>query len=277
MKFSRILKLLAPIALVCIQSCTQNKASQISPTQKEIKIGGSAETYELLEDLAETYRETNKNIEFAFLPNSQTSGGIQGVKDNIMDIGAVGRSPYAEERSSAIEYRALAQNALVIVAHQSIGNVNNLTTEQLQGIYRGEIKNWQEVGGENAPIVPIDIPEDESEKKLLREHHLGKNLQITEDAILLTDEAQALEAISTTEYSIGAIPLSEELAELSLNILSLDGIEPTRENLENGRYKMAQTLGIVFSPESQTLVRDFIDFVLSEEGKEVIEEFEDDD
>lgn len=285
MKFSQILKFLAIIALVGIQSCTQDKGSKTSiktspaleEIKTEIKIGGSAETYELLEELAEAYREKNENIEFTFLPNSQTSGGIQGIKDSIIDIGAVGRSPDAEEQSDAIEYLALAQNALVIVAHKSASEVKNVTTEQLKGIYRGEIKNWQQIGGEDAPIVPIDIPEDESEKKLLRKHHLGEDLQITEDAILLTDESQALEAIATTEYSIGAIPLSEELAELSLNILSLDGIEPTRENLENGRYKMAQTLGIVFSPESQSTVRDFIDFALSEEGQETIEEFADDD
>ena len=275
MKLSNTCKLFALVTL-CLQACTQNP-NEVSSTQGEIKIGGSAEAYEILEELSEKYQEKSPDIKFRFLPNSQTSGGIQGVKDNIIDIGAVGRSPTSEEKSNTFEYRALVQNALVIVAHQSAGKVTNLTTEQLQRIYRGEIKNWQEVGGENAPIILIDIPEDESEKQLLREQHLGKDLAIAEAAILLTDEAQAREAIATTEYSIGALPLSEDLEELPLNILSLDGIAPTRDNLENGDYKMAQTLGIVVASELESPARDFVDFISSEEGKEVIEEFADDD
>jgi phosphate transport system substrate-binding protein len=276
MKFSHPLKLLG-IVILCVQGCTQNDPNNVSLVSGEIKIGGSAETYEILEELAEGYREKSQAVEFKFLPNSQTSGGIQGVQDNILDIGAVGRSLTPEEQSETIEYHALAQNALVVVTHQSVGNLTDLTTEQLQGIYRGEIKNWQEIGGDNTPIVLIDIPEDESEKQLLREHYLGEDLEITKNAILLTDEAQALEAIATTEYSIGAIPLSEEITALPVNVLSLDGIEPTSENIEEGRYKMAQTLGIVFVPNNISPVRDFIDFVLSEEGREVIEEFTDDD
>ncbi|MGK7926334.1 MAG: substrate-binding domain-containing protein [Spirulina sp.] len=277
MKFSNPLKFLGITILVGLQSCTGNPSNNVSPTRGEIKIGGSAETYEILEELGEKYQEKSPEVELKFFPNSQTSGGIQGVKDSIIDIGAVGRPPTSEEQSDTFKYHALAQNALVIVTHPSVSNVQDLTTEQLQGIYRGEIKNWQDLGGENAPIVLIDIPEDESEKQLLREHYLGEDLAIAEEAILLTDEAQALEAIATTEYSIGALPLSDDLEELSLNILSLDGIEPTRENLESGRYKMAQTLGVVFASDLESPTRDFVDFVLSEEGQEIIEEFADDD
>ncbi|MEM9538545.1 MAG: substrate-binding domain-containing protein [Cyanobacteria bacterium P01_E01_bin.42] len=253
-------------------SCTSDSAEKSSQNQDKIRIGGSAEVYPILKSLAEHYGEKSDNVEIVFLPNSQTRGGIQGIKERSLDIGAVGRPVNPEEATGEIHYHHLTQNTVVLVAHQSAGEITNLTTEEIKKIYGGEIENWQEIGGEDAPIAIIDLPEDESEKQLLRKHYLG-DTEVSDGAIVLNDESQLLEALSTTNYSIGAIPFSEELSESPVTILSLDGIAPSSENLAEGRYKMMQALGIVISSDrSNPMVNRFVEFTLSEEGEAIVRE-----
>ncbi|WP_228015817.1 hypothetical protein [Leptolyngbya ectocarpi] len=77
-------------------------------TTSTIKIGGSAETYQVLKILTAAYQDQTIDVEFDFFPPSQTSGGIQGIKSNVIDIGGVSRIPTLQETGNQITYFPLA-------------------------------------------------------------------------------------------------------------------------------------------------------------------------
>ena len=256
--------LMAVGTIVCLTSCTGRQ--QINTTET-ITIGGSSEAYEVMEVLTDAYQEKTKNIQFKILPSSQTSGGVQGVKDGVLDIGLTSRKLIELEKTDLIKYRAFANIPMLLVTDQSASAVSNITGKQLKAIYSGEINNWQQIGGADAKIILLDLPEDESEKQLLRQHYLGE-IKITTGAIVFFEDSDLIEVLQTTPYSIGPVPKEEKVEELPVNILTIDGIAATPENIRNGQYKLVYTIGIVFAAEPTPATQDFINYIFSEAGQQ---------
>lgn len=273
-----LVSLAAGVALSGLPGCTpvttnqESSNQESSKEQQEITLSGSGTAYRALRLLAKAYEEKVPNTKIVFNPSNQTSGGVQGVKDNVIDLGATSRKLTPEE-ISGIEYRAVAQDALMMATHTSVEGVKNLQTEELKAIYSGKATNWQEFGGPDADIIVLDRAEDETAKILLRRHYFGPDLQVTSDAVLMQKEKDAIESLQTTPYTIGPMSLVRAIKEqLPVNRLSLDGVEPSLENIRNGQYKMLRTIGIVWQGEPTAPVADFIDFLLSEAAAQKLQE-----
>lgn len=276
MKFNLLLALILGLNLGTLVGCTPKTESEaVTPKEKqEIKITGAGTPYTALKALAKAYEEKEEGVKITFLPPSQSPGGIAGAQKGLVDLGSVTRKIKPEEDDGSLEHRQLAQDGLVVATHPSVEGVTNLDTEQLKDIYSGKITNWQEVGGPNATIVILDRPEDESAKKILREYYLGEELETSSEAIILREESDLIENVQATEYSIGAFSLANAISnDLPVNRLSLDGVEPTPENVKAGDYEMTRKLGIVYQKEgTPEAASQFIDFAFSEAGGEVLEE-----
>ncbi|EDX83932.1 hypothetical protein S7335_1629 [Synechococcus sp. PCC 7335] len=252
-------------------------SSADSPSQsviKTFKIGGSLEAYEILEELAEGYSKTVGDVEADFAPQSQTSAGLQGVKDGALDISALSHQLTKAEESEGVKYVPLIEVPLVLVAHESLTGVSNLSTDQLRAIYSGQIRNWKEVGGPDASIALFDFAEDENEKQVLRQAYLGETLEIASEAIFFADDDYLVEGVATTNFSIAAVPLSKELSQLPLRILRLDGVGPSKANIRSGDYLMSIPLGMALSRTPSPAAEDFAIFVASQEGQNILSAYE---
>lgn len=253
------------------QTDTPQVASQAdSQTQKIIKIGSSSSTVTVLKLLAQTYESQNKNVKIEFVSNSQSEGVIAALKNDIIDIAGSSHKLKPEEDNGQIQYRELAQDLLVVATHNSVKGVTNLSTKQLKAIYKGEITNWQELGGPNAQIVVLDRPEDESAKKLLRKHYLNED-KTTTKAVILNKEGELIETLQNTPYSIGAFSLAYSLIhQLPVNRLSLNNVAPIGENLNNSKYQMVRKIGIIWDKAPASHTQDFVNFIFSTEGSKLL-------
>jgi phosphate transport system substrate-binding protein len=264
-----LMTLMGVLTAATFSSCTPSSDRRVTP-KASIRIGGSSEGYPVLEILAEAYE--NQDTEIRFAPSSQSSGGIAGVKDRAIDIGIVSRQLTATENSDNIQYLAIATAPMLLITNESVEEVKNLDVEQIKGIYSGAIANWQELGGPDAEIILLDLPEDENEKEILREHFLGENLKITPTAITFQEGDEILEAVAATSFSIGPIGISKEVEKLPVNVLNINGFAPTVANMKSGKYKLTQTIGIVFLGETEDSTQDFINFIQSEKAEAKLEE-----
>ncbi len=265
---SLLITLMGILTAATFSSCTPS-SSPVSPKAK-IKIGGSSEGYPVLKILAEAYE--NEEIEINFAPSSQSSGGIAGVKDKAIDIGIVSRQLTATEKTDKIQYLAIVSSPLLLITNESVKGVRNLDADQIKDIYSGAIINWQKLGGPDAEILLLDLPEDENEKQILRQYYLGENLKITPRAIIFQEDENILEAVATTSSSIGSISISTAVEKLPVNILNIDGFAPTVANMKSGKYKLTQTIGIVFLAPTVGPTQDFINFIQSEKAEAKLEE-----
>lgn len=95
-----------------------------------------------------------------------------------------------------------------------------------------------------------------------------KTDRTTIEAMIANKTDVVMASVASNPYAIGYISLG------SLNervkALSIDGIEPTQENIANGLYKIARPFNIATKEEPTGVIKDFIDFILSIEGQAIV-------
>jgi phosphate transport system substrate-binding protein len=260
------------IVIVGLPGCSTNTSSPPLPTvttpasnsQPVIKAGGSSSTTDFLQILKVAYKATNSHKEMSLLEPSQSENIIAGIKQGFVNIGAISRSLKSAENDGTLAFRSVVQDALLVAIHPSVTGVKNLTTADLKAIYSGSVTNWKQLGGVDAPIVVLDRPEDESAKRLLRKHYLGKDLQNAPKAVVLRKEGELIQTIQSTPYSIGAFSLAYAIFHhLPVTRLSLNGIEPTVDNLKTGKYPMVRTIDIVWRKDASETTQSLISFIFS--------------
>ncbi|MEH1865771.1 MAG: substrate-binding domain-containing protein [Nostoc sp.] len=270
------------IILLGLCSCNSVKTTELKASnpvtsqtdaqgKKLIKIGGSSSTVTVLKLLAQGYESQNKTVKIEFISNSQSEGAIAALKNDIIDIAGSSHQLKPEEDNGKIQYREFAKDLLLVATHNSVKGVNNLSTKQLKAIYKGDIKNWRELGGPDANIVVLDRPEDESAKKLLRKYYLGED-KTTTKAVILSKEGELIETLQNTPNSIGAFSLAYSLInKLPVNHLSLNGVAPKSQNFSSGQYQMVRHIGILWNKTPSAATQNFIDFILSKEGEKLLQ------
>lgn len=268
--------LVSAIALLPLTSCTPSPNSEATApsttpeTQQQqqiIRASGGSSTIGVLQLLMDAYTKKVTNTQANFLPESQSESTLAGVKAGLLDIGSLSKTLKPTEITDDLAQRVIAQDGLVVATNPSVEGVTNLTTDNLKAIYSGQAKNWQEFGGPDATIVVLDRPEDESAKRLLREYYLGKDLVTSPDAVILRKQGELVTALQSTPYSIGTFSLATSIYEkVPVNHLSLNGIEPTLDNIKSGKYLMVRPINLVFKKSPAPQVQGFLDFLSSPEA-----------
>ncbi|WP_315785497.1 substrate-binding domain-containing protein [Fischerella sp. JS2] len=263
------------VVLLGLPSCGINTNATISNSaintqaEQEIKIAGSNSVYPALKVLASAYEVKNPMTKVSILTPFSSKASIAGVKDGLLDIGTLNRELQLEEKADNLEYYLLAKDGFLVATHPSVKNIINVTTKQLKGIYSGSIKNWQELGGPDAKIVVFNRPEEESAEHLLRKYYLGQDLKISSEAVVLGRESELIAAIQNTPYSIGAFSLAYAISyNLPVNHLSLNGVEPSFENIKNNKYPMVTPIGIFIKKSPANSVQEFVNYATNKTGKE---------
>jgi phosphate transport system substrate-binding protein len=268
--------LLIGMVALLLSSCGTNNLSNANTQENSgwagstINIGGSSETYSVLEVLTNAYRSENNGIEFKFMPPSQSSGAIEGVKQETIDVGGVSRAVTAHEAGTQIQYLPLVETPLVVTVHNSVTNVTNISSEQLRAIYKGDLSNWQQLGGPDAAIVLLDFTEEENEKQVLRQTYLGEDLKITPQAIVFSEDEKLMTTVGDTPFSIAVLPIDDDMDEMPVTMLSIDGVTPSQNTLQSGTYKMKLPMGIVLPTDPKPELQAFIQFVQGTQGQQAL-------
>ncbi len=216
----------------------------------------------LSEVFMEKYPEVMVTVEFV-----GSGAGIEAVNNGTAQIGNSSRNlKDAEIEAGAVENVVAIDGIAVCV--DPTNAVTGLTMEQLIGIYSGTITNWSEVGGADGPIVVVGR-EAGSGTRGAFEELLG-----LQDACAYANELDSTGAVmakvAATPGAIGYISL--DALNDNVKALSLDGVEPTEENIKAGKYFLSRpfimaTKGAI--SEQSELVQEWFAFVLSEEGQEI--------
>ena len=280
-KYVLALVALATIGLTGLTSCTTPPKtpgqSDLAATAQNdatasIKIGGSSSAFALLQTLSTQYESTTKNTKLEFLEPAQSENVIAGVKQNIINIGAISKTLKPEDNDGTLESREVARDGLLVATHSSVTGIKHLTTDDLKAIYSGTITNWKDLGGPDGTIVVLDRPEDESAKRLLRKHYLGNDLKNGPTTIVLRKEGELIKTLQNTPNSIGSFSLAHAISHnLSVNRMSLNGIEPTAENIRAKKYPMVRSIVLVWNKNPSAATQQLTQYIFSGLGNAVLE------
>lgn len=280
----RNLKLICLAGILCISGGIFAGCGAIEEesTGEDIKgtitISGSSAMLPLMESSIEKYKEVNKDA----VINAQAGGsgiGLSQVLEGAVDIGnsdVFAKDKLGEEKEKElVDHKVIAQGFGVVVNKEA--GVTNLTKDQIKKIFKGEIKNWKEVGGNDEEILLIHRPESSGTRATFTEKILDGDKDLENDSLGATQDSNGA-VLNTMKKHKGGISyvaltyMRTDEAKGALNLVSIDGVEATSENIEEGKYDFWSWGHMYTKGEAKGLTKDFIDFVGSDKNSEVIEE-----
>ena len=261
--------ILGGFALVILLLTAVFGAGCISTEDTEtISIAGSTTVLPVAQAAAEEYMNQHSNADI------QVSGGGSGVGATSViggtaDIGMLSRDLKASEKEgNTLKEFVVGKDGIALVGHPS-NTVSDLSLEQVKAIYQGTITNWKEVGGADLEIVLIGRDSSSGTREFFTEFVLNKEDAAKEMQELNSNGAVA-QAVSITPGAIGYVSL--EYVDDSLKAFSIGGVAPTVDNVISGIYEINRPLLMITSGEPEGLAADYLAFILSEEGQQILKD-----
>lgn len=188
---------------------------------------------------------------------------------------------YAKSKGFEWEITAIGADALVFICSNE-NPVQNITTEQIKGVYSGNITNWSQLGGNDAQIAAYQRNRDSGSHTLFEKLiNLGdqlveppKDKQIETMIGLLEAIADYDNAENSLGYTVYYYLTNMESDKLDRSkILWVDGIEPTNENIATGKYTLANDFYVAIPKNlpQDAPARILYNWIISQQGKELLE------
>jgi len=228
---------------------------------------GSTTVQPLAELLADEFMAKNTDVQVT-IGGGGTSVGITSVNNGTVDIGAASRDLKSDEPQ--LVKHLLAKDGIAIVVKP--GNpVSGLTKAQVRDIFGGVIKNWKDVGGPDQDIILVVRESGSGTRTAFEEMVMAKPepaVAIVGTATEQSSNGGVKQAVGGSPYAIGFISFG--YVDSTVKALSIDGIEATAENAKSETYPIVRPLYFLTKEEPTGLVKDFIDFCLSDEGQAIV-------
>ena len=230
-----------------------------------VSTDGSTSMEKVIGALGEAF-QNETDISFTYNPTGSGSG-IKAVQEGRCDIGLSSRDLKDEEKSAGLEGTVLAYDGIAIIVHPE-NPVEDLSLETIAKIYKGEITNWSEVGGNDAEIVLIG-----------REAGSGtrdgfESITDTEDACKYRQELTSTgDVITTVSQNPGAIGYASVASvKESVKALTVDGVAPTEDTIRDGSYIVQRPFVLVTKTDAELseAAQMFFDYITSADANEII-------
>lgn len=238
---------------------------------EEIKIGGTGNALGAMRLLGNAFTKENPSIRVIVLNSIGSSGAIKAVPKGAIDIGLTSRKLTAEELATGLVVVEYARTPTVL-AVSTKSKVTGITREQIADLYAGRLAKWPD-GTLIRPV--LRQPGDENTKQIKTlSSAIDQALVAAEQrsglAFAVTDQ-EAADKIESIPGAIGVTSLALIKSEnRSLRPLKLDDIEPSVKNGVSGNYPMVKPLFLITQHAPSTTVQQFIAFVNSPVGREIL-------
>jgi len=239
----------------------------------QIQIAGSTTVQPLSEVLAEAFMADNPGVTIE-VQGGGSSVGITSAGEGTVAIGNASRNVKESEFEEFPELQVytIAYDGIAVVTNPDL-ELPSLSLLQVKTIFAGEITNYEEVGGADAEIIVVSREEGSGTRAAFEELVMESGEEageISEDALLQQSNGQIRTTVSTTPNAIGYISFG--FLDESVNIVSIDGFEPSVANVKNGSYPVFRPLNMLTNGDPDPLAKAFLDFILSAEGQAIVAE-----
>ncbi len=239
-----------------------------------LRTDGSTTVLPIAQKAAEAYMKEHPDVSIS-VSGGGSGNGIKAIIDGTTDIANSSRFIKDEEVKQAVDKGAypvpfaVAYDCIVPVVHPS-NPVNNLTMDQLKGIYKGEIDNWKAVGGPDLKIVVISRDTSSGTYEVWEEKVMKKE-RVSPAALLQASSGAVAQAIASNKFAVGYLGIG--YLNDKVKAVTVNSIAGNAETTLNGTFPIARPL-FMFTrgwPTGDAL--NFINFVLNpQKGQKLVKE-----
>lgn len=239
----------------------------LGPSTKSVTIIGNGPEKYLIDQLAQQFEEGHpgRYIDVIWDPNLKPVRAVKGKKAQIAVTGTADPGLYSTE---------IAHDGIAILVNFS-NPIEGVTLEELAAIFTGRIRLWSEIQ-EKASERPITLI-DRAFNQNIRDA-FTRQLDIV-DAIpvqtrVVNSDAEVIEAVSGNLFAISYLAMRPALRAkrdgMPIRVLFVNDVEPEVETVLDGRYPLQRPIFILTRPNRNSLLQEFVQFVLSKKERKVI-------
>jgi len=257
--------LLCGLLMCCVNNAWAGSLDSFAGLDGTISIAGGTAHIPVMNDAAKAVMTANLKIRIT-VEGGGSGIGVQKVGEGLVDIGNTGRALSEQEIAKyGLKSFPFALDGVAVIVHP--GNVvAGLTAQQVRDIFSGSITNWNDVGGNDAAIHLFTRDEASGTREVFWEKLLNKGA-IANNANVVASNGAMKTAIAQDRDAIGYAGIGH--VDPTVKSIVLDGVVPSQENAKNGSYPVVRKLYMNTKGEPTKLVRAFIDYILSPEGREI--------
>jgi phosphate transport system substrate-binding protein len=228
-----------------------------------LTVTGSTSVTPFAEHLAELYQHAHAGVAIN-IQGLGSSAGIRAALDGVAEIGMSSRDLQPEE-ADKLDQVVIARDALAVIVNPD-NPITTLSSAQIQGIFGGQIRSWDALGGPPLPITVVSREAGSGTFSAFGEL-LMKGKPIATLALRQGSNGAIRQIVAQDPNAIGYISLG--IVDPTVKALTIDSIEPSVAHVEEGTYKLVRPFLFVWrkgqplSPLGQA----FVDYVMGAEGQ----------
>ncbi len=241
---------------------------------EELLIPGSGNPEHVLSALADAFNQQQSQHRVLVPPTTGTAGALRDVEAGTASVGRVGRPLKSDEKARGLVYLPLGRDPVVFAGGAGV-TVKGLSAAQLVAAYSGTVANWSDLGGAPGPLRVVGREStDASRQAINRSIKPFENIAFGDAVKLVHLDPQMIELLDRFPGSLGFLNRSAlQACKTRVVLLTLDGIEPTAQNVESGQYPLWLEFGLIHKPGGLgPAARAFMDFVRSSVGVRILRE-----
>ena len=227
---------------------------------------GSTSMEKVIGALGEAFENHNDGVTFTYNPTGSGSG-IQAVQEGRCDIGLSSRNLKEEEAAGGLEATILAYDGIAVIVSPE-NPVVDLDVETIAKLYTGEIANWKDVGGSDAPVVLIGREAGSGTRDGFESiTDTKEQCQYRQE---LTSTGDVITAVAQNPDAIGYASLAS--LKDSVKAVTVGGVAPTEDTVKDGSYVIQRPFVLVTRKDTalSDAAQAFFEFATSPDAAELI-------
>lgn len=264
-----LLALFSLLVLFPFSAQARQSVEQKPPdSSKVLVIPGTGDSQVLLRKLALLYTKKQPGTTVEIPESVGSGGGIKSVLTGKNEIARIARPLTEKESAQGLKTRVFAHAVIVFAVNPGVAGVENLTLEQILGIYSGKIQQWDALGG-GGKVYAMNREEGDSSRIVLERFIPGfKEIDVPAGSVVYSTP-DAVQTLMVSPNTIGYLPMSAVVG-TGLKVLSVQNIAPSAANVRQKKYQFVGPLALVWKDTPSPRVQDFLDFLSSPAARKLI-------
>ena len=262
----------------CIGNETVN-AEEEADLSGTLKLDGSTTVFPIAKHAAEEFMKLHPGVTVD-VQQSSSGEGIATFLAGEIDISDATRPPKDKEHDAAkgkgmnLHMTVISNDAVAIIVHP--GNpVSDLTVEQLKEIYfDGTINDWSQLtNGEKTGKINVynTNPEISGTAELFNKKIAGSSgIPYVNGSTIVHPTPDMIPTIKNDPDGIAYTPMKWINSDVKL--VTVEGVTPSKQTVLDTSYPLARKMYMITDGSPKDLPREFISYILSQEGQEIVEE-----
>ena len=246
-------------------STSEGSAAAASTLSGEITYDGASSFQALVEAAGEKFMEENPDVIISGSGNG-SGKGLTAVASGTVTIG--NSDVFAETKLDESDAAKLVDYEVAVVGMGPVVSknvtVDDLTLEQLKGIFSGTITNWKEVGGDDATIVVLNRKAGSGTRATFEAAVFGNEANEFKGDAELDKSGDVQTQLSSTDNAISYLDFSH-FDDSKFNAVKVEGVEPKSENVYDNSFPIWATEHMYCAADADEATTAFLEYMLSDD------------